>query len=232
MTRGADRRARRSTTNSVGLASAATSARLRTACARRPAGAHARLPQADHDRRRARQRAVVRTSRKHELPGRRRQGDRAARRSVACCIGLGGGAASSVMAAGTSTPRTLDFASRAARQPRDAAARAGSHRPLLGAGRRQPDSSLVHDVGAGGLSATPVPEAGGRRIRSAVRSSTCERCRCRTTSRACRRWRLWCNESPGALRVGGQPPACVAAARGSCAARERCPVAVIGTLTG
>ena len=55
----------------------------------------------------------------------------------AMLIGLGGGAASS-MGSGAST-RGSGFRLGAARQPRDAAARAGSHRRLLGAGRGQSD---------------------------------------------------------------------------------------------
>ena len=92
----------------------------------------ARLSQAHHDRRRPRQRAA-----------------RACRQSARCAvgaplvvlggpamlIGLGGGAASSV-GSGQSSCRS-GFCLGAARQRRDPTPRAGSDRPLLGAGRRE-----------------------------------------------------------------------------------------------
>jgi phosphoribosylformylglycinamidine synthase len=175
---------------------------------------HARLPQADHDRRRPRQRPRRSTSRRRR-PGRAKL---VVLGGPAMLIGLGGGAASSIGSGASARGARLRVG--AARQPRDAAARAGSHRPLLGARRRNP-IVLIHDVGAGGLSnAMPelVDDSG------AARGSTCARSR--TTSRACRRWRSGATRRRSATcsrrsaeRLAGFDALC---------ARERCPYAVIG----
>ena len=120
----------------------------------------ARLPQADHDRRRRRQRA-----RRARAEGRRA---RPARCSIqlggpAMLIGLGGGAASS-MATGANTA-DLDFDSvqrgnaeiqRRAQEVIDRCWALGADNPILS----------IHDVGAGGLS-NALPELVARRRRGA-----------------------------------------------------------------
>jgi phosphoribosylformylglycinamidine synthase len=137
-------------------------------------------------------------------------------------IGLGGGAASSV-GAGTSTA-DLDFASvqrgnpemqRRAQEVIDRCWALGESNPIL----------LVHDVGAGGLS-NAVPEAVAHSGRGAIIDLRAVP----NDEPGMSPMELWCNESQeryvlvvAAERIAELESAC---------ARERCPVAVIGTLTG
>jgi phosphoribosylformylglycinamidine synthase len=137
-------------------------------------------------------------------------------------IGLGGGAASSVGAGASSAE--LDFASvqrgnpeiqRRAQEVIDRCWAQGEQNPIL----------LIHDVGAGGLS-NAVPEAVAHSERGAVidlRAIPCD-------EPGLSPMEIWCNESQERYVL------VVAAAdidrfRALCE-RERCPVAVIGTLTG
>jgi phosphoribosylformylglycinamidine synthase len=137
-------------------------------------------------------------------------------------IGLGGGAASSVGAGASSAE--LDFASvqrgnpeiqRRAQEVIDRCWAQGDQNPIL----------LIHDVGAGGLS-NAVPEAVAHSERGAVidlRAIPCD-------EPGLSPMEIWCNESQERYVL------VVAAAdierfRALCA-RERCPAAVIGTLTG
>ena len=114
----------------------------------------------------------------------------------------------------------------AARQRRDAAPRAGSHRRVLRRSATRTRSLSIHDVGAGGLS-NAVPEivdhsGCGARHRSARDSE--RRARHEPDGDLVQR-------SAGALRARDRR-----ARRSSvsprCATRERCPFAVIGELTG
>ena len=101
----------------------------------------------------------------------------------AMLIGLGGGAASS-MNSGASQ-RGSRFRLRAARQPGDAAARAGSHRPLLARWTQNP---ILLDPRRGRRRSVERGARGGRaHARPRRASSTCARFR--ATSPACRRWR-------------------------------------------
>jgi phosphoribosylformylglycinamidine synthase len=137
-------------------------------------------------------------------------------------IGLGGGAASSV-GAGTSSA-DLDFASvqrgnpemqRRAQEVIDRCWSLGESNPIL----------LVHDVGAGGLS-NAVPEAVAHSGRGAVIDLRAVP----NDEPGMSPMELWCNESQeryvlvvAAARIAELEALCQ---------RERCPVAVIGTLTG
>ncbi len=137
-------------------------------------------------------------------------------------IGLGGGAASS-LGSGQSTS-DLDFASvqrgnaemqRRAQEVIDRCWALGDDNPIL----------LIHDVGAGGLS-NALPEAiahsrrGGRIDLRAIPSAEPQ----------LSPMEIWCNESQEryvlALRIGS-----VEAFAALCA-RERCPYAVVGEITG
>ena len=122
----------RSTTSSAGPAICGYFRTFEQPAAGDPPRARARLSQADHDRRRPGQRAPLpgaqgRGARGRQARGARRSGDahRPRRRG-----GLLGGQRRLRCGAG--------FCLRAARQPRDPAARAGSDRSLLGARRPQP----------------------------------------------------------------------------------------------
>ncbi|MEL7310453.1 MAG: phosphoribosylformylglycinamidine synthase, partial [Pseudomonadota bacterium] len=136
-------------------------------------------------------------------------------------IGLGGGAASS-MASGSSDA-DLDFASvqrgnpemqRRAQEVINHCWRRGEANPIL----------LIHDVGAGGLS-NAIPEAvdhsslGGRFDLRAILSD----------ESAMSPMEIWCNESQEryVLVIAPESEAEFAAV----CARERCPFAVVGTLT-
>ena len=137
-------------------------------------------------------------------------------------IGLGGGAASSV-GAGTSTA-DLDFASvqrgnpemqRRAQEVIDRCWERGAANPIL----------LVHDVGAGGLS-NAVPEA----VAHSARGALIDLRAVPNDEPGMSPMELWCNESQeryvlvvAAERIVELEALC---------RRERCPVAVIGTLTG
>ena len=136
-------------------------------------------------------------------------------------IGLGGGAASSV-GAGTSSA-DLDFASvqrgnpemqRRAQEVIDRCWAQGDANPIL----------LIHDVGAGGLS-NAVPEAVAHSGRGAVIDLRA----ILNDEPGMSPMELWCNESQeryvlvvAAEAIDGFAALC---------ARERCPFAVIGTLT-
>jgi phosphoribosylformylglycinamidine synthase len=137
-------------------------------------------------------------------------------------IGLGGGAASSVGAGASSAE--LDFASvqrgnpemqRRAQEVIDRCWALGDSNPIL----------LIHDVGAGGLS-NAVPEAVAHSERGAVVDLRA----IPSDEPGLSPMEIWCNESQeryvlviGAADVGRFAALC---------ARERCPMAVIGTLTG
>ena len=139
----------------------------------------------------------------------------------AMLIGLGGGAASS-LASGTSSA-ALDFASvqrgnpemqRRAQEVIDRCTAMGADNPIL----------LIHDVGAGGLS-NAVPEVvhhSGRGARIDLRAVP-------NAERGLSPMAIWCNEAQERYVV------VVADARLDefvrLSARERCPCAVIGTLT-
>ncbi|MGH8155943.1 MAG: phosphoribosylformylglycinamidine synthase, partial [Rhodanobacteraceae bacterium] len=139
----------------------------------------------------------------------------------AMLIGLGGGAASS-MAAGTSSA-ALDFASvqrdnpemqRRCQEVIDACCALGDASPIV----------AIHDVGAGGLS-NAIPEllhgsgVGGEIDLDAVPSDDPQ----------LSPMQIWCNESQERY-VLAVKPADLDAFRAICA-RERCPVAVVGTAT-
>jgi phosphoribosylformylglycinamidine synthase len=136
-------------------------------------------------------------------------------------IGLGGGAASSVGAGASSAD--LDFASvqrgnpemqRRAQEVIDACWRQGAANPIL----------LIHDVGAGGLS-NAVPEA----VAHSARGARIDLRAIPSDEPGMSPMEIWCNESQEryVLVVAEVDVARFAA---SCA-RERCPYAVIGTLT-
>ncbi len=138
----------------------------------------------------------------------------------AMLIGLGGGAASSV--ASGSSSADLDFASvqrgnaeieRRAQEVIDSCWALGADNPIL----------LIHDVGAGGLS-NAVPEAvahGRRGARVDLRAIP-------SAEPSLSPLELWCNEAQERYVI------VVAAERlprlAALAERERCPLAVIGTL--
>ncbi len=140
----------------------------------------------------------------------------------AMLIGLGGGAASSVTSG--SSAAALDFASvqrgnpemqRRAQEVIDACWAQGAANPIL----------LVHDVGAGGL-ANAVPEAAAHNdcgVRIDLRAIP-------NDEASMSPMEIWCNESQERYVL------VIAAARLdsflALAARERCPAAVIGELTG
>lgn len=139
----------------------------------------------------------------------------------AMLIGLGGGAASS-MATGASS-EALDFASvqranpeleRRCQEVVDACWALGDDNPILS----------VHDVGAGGIS-NALPElvhaddrGGHFRLRSVLSADP-----------ALSPMEIWCNESQERYVLAVRPEG-VAVLQGFCA-RERCPMAVVGTAT-
>ena len=139
----------------------------------------------------------------------------------AMLIGLGGGAASS-LASGTSS-EDLDFASvqrgnpemqRRAQEVIDRCWQMGADNPIL----------LIHDVGAGGLS-NAVPEA----VDHSKHGARIELRDVPNAERGMSPMGIWCNEAQeryvlliAAERVDEFAALCE---------RERCPVAVIGTLT-
>ena len=136
-------------------------------------------------------------------------------------IGLGGGAASSV-GAGTSSA-DLDFASvqrgnpemqRRAQEVIDRCWAEGAANPIL----------LIHDVGAGGLS-NAVPEAVSHSDRGAIIDLRA----IPSDEPGMSPMELWCNESQERYVLVVAAPAIDEFA--ALCARERCPYAVIGTLT-
>jgi len=139
----------------------------------------------------------------------------------AMLIGLGGGAASS-LASGSSSAE-LDFASvqrgnpeieRRAQEVIDRCWAMGAHNPIL----------LIHDVGAGGLS-NAVPEA----VDHSRHGATVELREVPNAERGMSPMGIWCNEAQERYVL------IVAADRRAEFARicerERCPHAIIGTLT-
>ena len=137
-------------------------------------------------------------------------------------IGLGGGAASSVGAGSSTTD--LDFASvqrgnpemqRRAQEVIDRCWALGDANPIL----------LVHDVGAGGLS-NAVPEA----VAHSARGAEIDLRAVPNDEPGMSPMELWCNESQEryVLVVAAERTAELE----TMCRRERCPFAVIGTLTG
>ena len=110
---------------------------------------------------------------------------------------------------------------RAARQPRDRAARAGGHQPLLEPGRRQPDPG--HPRRRRGRAVQRLPRA-GRRRRARAHGSTCPRCRSRS--------RGWRPRRCGATRARSATSWPSRRSRwtrfAALCERERCPFAVVG----
>ena len=139
----------------------------------------------------------------------------------AMLIGLGGGAASSV--GGGASTADLDFASvqrgnpemqRRAQEVIDRCWGLGDENPIL----------LVHDVGAGGLS-NAVPEA----VAHSARGGRIELRSIPSDEAGLSPLELWCNEAQERYVL------CIDPQRlelfESLCARERCPLAVIGTIT-
>ncbi|MGI9270655.1 MAG: phosphoribosylformylglycinamidine synthase [Woeseiaceae bacterium] len=140
----------------------------------------------------------------------------------AMLIGLGGGAASS-LASGSSS-EDLDFASvqrgnpemqRRAQEVIDRCWQMGTHNPIL----------LIHDVGAGGLS-NAVPEA----VDHSKHGAQIELREVANAERGMSPMGIWCNEAQeryvliiAAEKIDDFKSMCE---------RERCPVSVIGALTG
>ena len=136
-------------------------------------------------------------------------------------IGLGGGAASS-LGAGTNTEQ-LDFDSvqranaeiqRRAQEVIDTCARLGADNPIL----------AIHDVGAGGLS-NAFPEL----AENSARGASIDLERIPVEDRSMTALEVWCNESQERYALAVAPerwPLLSQICR-----RERCPVAVIGTIT-
>ncbi len=136
-------------------------------------------------------------------------------------IGLGGGAASSLASGASSAD--LDFASvqrgnpeieRRAQEVIDRCCAMGKHNPIL----------LIHDVGAGGLS-NAVPEAVNHsRLGARVELRDIPSAEPGMTPMA-----LWCNEAQERYVLVIAADRCAEFA--AICVRERCPHAVIGTLT-
>ena len=139
----------------------------------------------------------------------------------AMLIGLGGGAASS-QRAGTSDA-DLDFASvqrdnaemeRRVQEVIDACWALGDDNPVLS----------IHDVGAGGLS-NAIPEL----LNDSERGGLLELRAIHSADPAMSPLEIWCNEAQERY-VLGIAPASVPVLEAICA-RERCPMAVVGTAT-
>jgi phosphoribosylformylglycinamidine synthase len=140
----------------------------------------------------------------------------------AMLIGLGGGAASSLSSG--STTEELDFASvqrgnpemqRRAQEVIDRCTALGADNPIL----------LIHDVGAGGLS-NAVPEA----VDHSKLGALVDLRSVPNAEPGMSPLGIWCNEAQEryVLIIADQ---CIAEFSALCE-RERCPFAVIGTLTG
>jgi len=136
-------------------------------------------------------------------------------------IGLGGGAASS-LGAGANTEQ-LDFDSvqrgnaeiqRRAQEVIDSCARLGSNNPILS----------IHDVGAGGLS-NAFPEL----AESAARGASIELAHIPVEDRSMSALEIWCNESQERYALAVAPDRWPLLAQ--ICRRERCPAAVIGSIT-
>ena len=139
----------------------------------------------------------------------------------AMLIGLGGGAASSV-GSGAST-EDLDFASvqrgnpemqRRAQEVIDRCWELGDQNPII----------LIHDVGAGGLS-NAIPEA----IAHSERGGRIDLRAIPTDEPGLSPLELWCNEAQERYVLCIAPEGI--AAFMACCHRERCPAAVVGTIT-
>ncbi len=141
-------------------------------------GGDARLPQADHDRRRPRQHRGAPCV--QESAGRRRAADPAGRARAADRARRRRG----VQHGYRRQPGRPRFRLGAARQRRDRAPRAGGDRPLLGAGRGQ-----SHSVDPRCRRRRPVERAAGDRAFGAGAAGVSICARCRAKSRACRRCR-------------------------------------------
>src|SRR5690606_23943894 len=137
-------------------------------------------------------------------------------------IGLGGGAASS-MGAGTNTAE-LDFDSvqrgnpeiqRRAQEVLDRCQALGDANPILS----------IHDVGAGGLS-NAFPEI----VHGADRAARFDLARVPVEESGMSPAEIWCNESQERYVLAIAPES-LPAFRAMCE-RERCPYAVVGTVTG
>ncbi len=139
----------------------------------------------------------------------------------AMLIGLGGGAASSLGSGASAAD--LDFASvqrgnpemqRRAQEVIDQCWAAGANNPIL----------LVHDVGAGGLS-NAIPEA----IAHSERGGRIDLRSIPSAESGMSPLEIWCNEAQEryVLLVAAEHLEQFAA----CCARERCPYAVVGTIT-
>jgi phosphoribosylformylglycinamidine synthase len=137
-------------------------------------------------------------------------------------IGLGGGAASS-LGAGANTEQ-LDFDSvqrgnaeiqRRAQEVIDTCARLGARNPILS----------IHDVGAGGLS-NAFPEL----AESAGRGARIDLARIPVEDRSMSALEIWCNESQERYALAVAPAAWPLLEQ--ICRRERCPVAVIGAISG
>ena len=140
----------------------------------------------------------------------------------AMLIGLGGGAASSVGSGQSSSD--LDFASvqranaeiqRRAQEVIDACWSLGDANPIL----------LIHDVGAGGLS-NALPEA----IAHSHRGGRIDMRKIPSAESELSPMELWCNEAQERY-VLALAPGSEALFEKLCA-RERCPFAVVGEITG
>ena len=137
----------------------------------------------------------------------------------ALLIGLGGGAASS-QGAGSSSA-ALDFASvqrdnaemqRRCQEVIDACCAMGEANPI----------AAIHDVGAGGLS-NAIPEL----LYDSGVGGTIELARVPSADPALSPMQLWCNEAQERYVLGVRPQHLQAVA--ALCARERCPVAQVGT---
>jgi len=137
-------------------------------------------------------------------------------------IGLGGGAASSMGSGQSSTD--LDFASvqrgnaemqRRAQEVIDRCWALGGENPIL----------LIHDVGAGGLS-NALPEA----IAHSHRGGRIDLRKIPNAEPELSPMEIWCNEAQERYVIALAPGS--AAAFGAICARERCPYAVVGEITG
>jgi phosphoribosylformylglycinamidine synthase len=137
-------------------------------------------------------------------------------------IGLGGGAASSVGSGQSSSD--LDFASvqrgnaemqRRAQQVIDRCWALGERNPIL----------LIHDVGAGGLS-NALPEA----IAHSMRGGRIELRKIPSAEPELSPMEIWCNEAQERYVLVLRPDSLEEFA--AWCERERCPYAVVGTITG
>ena len=178
----------------------------------------ARLPQADHDRRRPRRDRGVADA-EDRVPG-RHAADPARRPGHAHRHGRRRGE----LDGGRRQRRRARLRLGAARQPRDPAPRAGGHQPLLGARRGQPDPRDPRRRRRRHL-ATPSPS--WSTAPAGARASTCARCRSRRAA--------WRRRRSGATRARSATcwrsrPESLPLFDAMCE-RERCPFAVVGVAT-